>query len=137
MKNHLSTMFFGIQNRDQFFGGMQAAIGALQPSGIFTGDNLFTFNRNLSFLTDEKFVKATEAHITNEDVERAIMWRTHVVVWAAQNGLRRDFTLWTWERADLAARRPRAGGREPRRRRVVRGAVPLRAAEPLRNAGRA
>lgn len=90
MKNHLSTMFFGIKNRDQFFGGMQAAIGALHPSGIFTGDNLFTFNRNLSFLTDEQLVKATEAHITSEDIERAIMWRTHVAVWAAQNGLRRE-----------------------------------------------
>ena len=56
---------------------------------MFAGDNLITFGKNLSFLTDERFMAAVEAQVTTE-VERTILWRTAVLAWAARNGLRRD-----------------------------------------------
>lgn len=87
MKNHLTKVFFGPADFDKFVEGMQLAIHQLPPNGIFTGDNLFTFGRNLSFLDDAEFMAAFDKH-AETDIEKAVIWRYHVLCWAARNGMR-------------------------------------------------
>lgn len=89
MKNYTSNMFWGPRDHKEFIAGLQKCCDTLDPIGIFLGDNLFTFRRNLGFLDDEKFMAAVEANVA-DDKERAIIWRTYVLLWAARNGLRRQ-----------------------------------------------
>ena len=87
MKNHLTTAFYGAENHEAFVAGIQQAIYQIPPHGIFTGDNLFTFSRNLSFLDDAEFMAAFEKNAETE-IEKSIIWRIHVLCWAARNGMR-------------------------------------------------
>lgn len=90
---YLSNLFFGIRDVPKFFAGINQAIASLNHStGAFAGDNLFTYSRNLSFLTDEEFMRAYNAHATT-NVEKGIIWRIAVVAWAARNGLRLEGDL--------------------------------------------
>lgn len=85
---YLTKLFFGLRDPAKFFGGLTAAIQSLHnTTGVFTGDNLFTYSRNLSFLTDAEFMSAYRANVTT-DVEKGIVWRIAVVAWAARNGMR-------------------------------------------------
>lgn len=86
--NFLSTVFFGV-NQQGFLPGVQSAIdGIKHQDGIFTGDNLITFNRNLGFFEDQKFVDSWRAH-ADTGVEEAIVWRSAVLAWAAKSVLAR------------------------------------------------
>lgn len=86
--NHLTTMFFGTANHLEFIKGIQHAINQLSSqNGIYTGDNLFTHGRNLSFLEDDKLMQSHRRH-AGTDGEKAILWRIAVVVWGAFNGMR-------------------------------------------------
>lgn len=53
----------------------------------FAGDMLITFNRNMSFLDDAKFMEAFDGSVSNP-VERTLIWRLHVLCWNALNSLR-------------------------------------------------
>lgn len=67
---------------------LSAAFRANQPySGAFFSDNLFTFGRNLGFLSDERFVDAAEKTLDGQ-IERSVVWRTHVLTWAAYTCLK-------------------------------------------------
>jgi len=89
MTNFLSTVFFGVE-LSGFVKGLQGAIGAIgHKDGIYAGDNLFTFGRNLGFLQDEKFVKAWRKTVET-NIEEAIVWRVHVVAWAAKSVISRN-----------------------------------------------
>lgn len=79
-------MFHGIQ--PAFFQHLQQTINNTMTGGIFTGDNLFTFNRNLGFLEDTAFMKAREKHVETK-IEESIIWRNHVQCWAAKSVLAR------------------------------------------------
>jgi hypothetical protein len=84
--------FFGLRDETQFRQALGVALSCVYPNwrrGTFTGDNLITFGKNLSFLTDQRFMEAAAKHVKNE-VERSILWRTAVLCWAARNGLRRE-----------------------------------------------
>jgi hypothetical protein len=88
----LGQAFFGIQDRPLFARAVNSLIGCLAPNwrrGVFAGDNLITFGKNLSFLTDRPFMEAVARH-AGTDIERSILWRTAVLCWAARNGLRRE-----------------------------------------------
>ncbi len=87
MKNYLTSMFWGPTNHDEFAKGIQQAINQVAPQGIFTGDNIFTFGRNLSFLDDERFMTAFINHVET-DAEKAIIWRINILCWAAQQSMR-------------------------------------------------
>jgi len=88
MTNFLSTVFFGVEPNG-FVKGVQGALDAVgTKDGMFTGDNLFTFGRNLGFFEDEKFVKAWRSTVETP-VEEAIVWRLHVVAWAAKSVISR------------------------------------------------
>lgn len=86
--NHLTTVFWGLQDSGKFIGGLQQAVAQIKgQSGIYTGDQLFTFHRNLSFLEDAPFMEAYNNN-TEDAVEQAILWRTATLVWAARSGLK-------------------------------------------------
>lgn len=87
MNNHLTGIFFGLANQGEFIKGIQHAVNQVPSGGIYTGDNLFTYGRNLSFLEDEKFMAAFRRHATTP-VEQGVLWRIAVVTWGARNGLR-------------------------------------------------
>ena len=89
--SYFGRAFFGVQDRPAFAKALKDAFACVFPNwrrGIFTGDNLVTFGKNLSFLTDERFMAPVEKNAGTE-VERSIIWRTAVLYWAARNGLRR------------------------------------------------
>ena len=88
MANNLSTVFWGA--KEGFIPSIQEAINNLNnQDGIFTGDQLFTFGRNLSFLSDHEFMAAFEKNAKNP-IEKAIIWRTAVLAWAARHAMHLD-----------------------------------------------
>lgn len=90
MKSWSTKTFYGLENHKEFINGIQHSVNQISSqTGIFTGDQLFTYNKNLSFLSDEKFMSAFNKHATT-DVEKSIIWRIATVCWAANNGMRLD-----------------------------------------------
>lgn len=87
MKNYAINAFYGVQNFGEFTKGIQQAIDQIPPHGIFLGDNLFTYSRNLSFLDDAQFMSAFEKNAETV-AEKTAIWRLHVLCWAAKNGMR-------------------------------------------------
>lgn len=88
MSNHATTMFWGFSDGPKFIAGIQQSIDSLAPqSGIYTGDNLFTYQRNLSFMEDEPFMAAWRKH-ASDPVEKAILWRTAILLGGVRNGLK-------------------------------------------------
>lgn len=59
----------------------------LGPLGYWQTDNLITFAKNFSFLDDVRFTDAVFRN-ANHEYDKAIIWRTHVLSWAAKNALR-------------------------------------------------
>ena len=48
--------------------GLQASVDQLAPGwneGVYAGDNIFTYGRNLSFMGDDAFMDAFEDHATH------------------------------------------------------------------------
>jgi hypothetical protein len=89
MNNYLTSIFWGPADHRQFTQGLQQAVNQLEPAGIFAGDNLFTFGRQLSFLGDLAFMASVNKNARTA-IEKAIIWRTYIVCWAARQGLRLD-----------------------------------------------
>lgn len=87
MQNYLSGAFWGPRDLNAFGEGLQHAIAQLEPVGIFAGDNLFTFGRHLSFLSDGRFMASMNKN-ADTVIEKAIIWRSYVVCWATQYALR-------------------------------------------------
>jgi hypothetical protein len=82
----MNNLFYGLNDRPEFIKGVQHAINQISdPGGIYAGDNLFAYHRNLSFLEDEALMASAQKNAT--DVERGILWRTSILLWAARNGL--------------------------------------------------
>ncbi|MDP3749228.1 MAG: class I SAM-dependent methyltransferase [Phenylobacterium sp.] len=83
-----SALFFGYKDERRFIDIVRTLLLSLKTvQGTFTGDNLITLDKNLSFLTDQKFMSAFEKHAQTK-IEKGIIWRTAVLAWAAQSGLR-------------------------------------------------
>ena len=85
--DHLSTVFFGLSDKDSFYRNFQAVLASGITGNVFTGDNLFTFGKNLGFLSDEKFM-AVFAEQATDAPEKATVWRAHTLCWAAGRALR-------------------------------------------------
>jgi hypothetical protein len=86
MKNHLVGVFHNVKSVEGFSQGIRKAIDEVPPFGVFAGDNLFTFGRNLSFLDDADFMAGFTKNAAN-DTEKSIIWRYYVLCWAAKRGL--------------------------------------------------
>ena len=88
MANHLHPVFFGTTEPAAFLQGIQQAVNQISgQDGIYAGDNLFTYHRNLGFLEDEPLMRAFNAHAGTE-IEKAVLWRISTVLWGVRNGLR-------------------------------------------------
>ncbi|MEE8332381.1 MAG: TylF/MycF/NovP-related O-methyltransferase [Alphaproteobacteria bacterium] len=78
MLNHLNAIFYGVKDYDEFRRLVQGVISQFKiQKGIFTGDNLLAFNRNLSFLEDAPLMKAYNKHAKQAE-EQAALWRIAV-----------------------------------------------------------
>lgn len=90
MKNWLENTFYGLRNKSEFIAGIQKAVNNLSfQQGIWTGDNLFTYGRNLSFLEDEAFMLACEKNdVLRGGVEKSLLWRMSTVLWGIRQGLK-------------------------------------------------
>jgi len=88
MSNHLPSAFFGLSDPKNFMEGIQKAVNSVSPQqGIYAGDNIFTYHRNLSFLDDGALMAAFNKH-AQTDVEKSILWRMSTILWGVRNGLR-------------------------------------------------
>ena len=87
MPNHLTSVFYGLRNETEFHRGVQHVLNNINGIGVYTGDNLLTFGKNLGFLEDERFMRAFSGAASPID-EQQRLWRLHVLCWAASNGLR-------------------------------------------------
>jgi hypothetical protein len=86
--NYVNSSFYATANPSEFFKGLQKSISALEPVGIYSGDNLFAIQKTLGFLDDVPFMNAFEKSTGNDDpaiqeVDRSLIWRNHVLAWAA------------------------------------------------------
>lgn len=85
--SHMRAIFYGVTDYQQFCATTQAMVNQIgMPQGIFVGDNLITFNRNLSFLGDDAFMEAFEKH-ADDQVEQAAIWRVYINAWAARRAM--------------------------------------------------
>src|ERR1700761_2427847 len=66
----------------------QQVIAGLPGQKIYFNDNLFTVGHASGFLEDAAFMAAVERQ-KPDNLEEAILWRTHTMVWAARTALRR------------------------------------------------
>ena len=89
MASHLSTVFYGIHKREDFIRTFQSLIGYIDVGNLFTGDNLFTFAKNLGFLSDAEFMRIFNDQ-TDGLVEESTVWRVHTLCWAAHRALAID-----------------------------------------------
>lgn len=93
MANHMKAVFYGVHDYEAFCAAGQNMISLIKaPDGIFIGDNLFAFNRNLSFLDDEKMMSAFNAHAELAE-EQAAIWRIHLNCWFARRAMTIDGDL--------------------------------------------
>lgn len=93
MHRYLTDLFFGVNDMPSFVAGLRQMITAWRHgNGHFAADNLISFSRNLSFLTDEPFMRAFNKHAETLP-EKAIIWRLFTVAWAAKNALRLEGDL--------------------------------------------
>jgi O-methyltransferase len=87
----IPSQFSGIKGTqaqmDELKGLLLNIARLLKDVDYWQTDNLMTFGKNLSFLDDEKLLKAALLH-ANHEYDKAIIWRTHILCWAAQNALR-------------------------------------------------
>ena len=89
MKSHMLGVFHGTRDYKLFIQHLQGLVDHVPPVGVFAGDNLFTYGRNLGFLDDEKFMATFNEH-AQDVVERSTAWRLHILCWAARRALKLD-----------------------------------------------
>ena len=93
MANHMKSVFYGVRDLSAFCGTVQTLINQITvQDGVFVGDNLISFNRNLSFLDDAKMMAAIDEHAETE-VEQSVIWRTHLLCWCARRAMALDGDL--------------------------------------------
>jgi tetratricopeptide (TPR) repeat protein len=87
--SYFEELFWGTADNQKFAQALMSLIGSIPDSGRFAADNLIVWRRNLSFLDDQALMRAV-AKNSEGMIERAIVWRNAVLLWAARNGLRRE-----------------------------------------------
>lgn len=87
--NYLQPLFWGTRDPAIFSESFHKMFATMPIPGRFGGDNMIVWCRNLSFLDDQALMRSVTKN-SGTMIERAIIWRTAVLVWAARNGLRLD-----------------------------------------------
>lgn len=82
-------MFYGLDEASH--ARVSEGFKLLQPAfrKTFAADMLITFNRSQAFESDAAFMQAFNDCASNEQ-EESLIWRLHVLCWAAGNALRLD-----------------------------------------------
>jgi hypothetical protein len=77
--------------RRENVGKLNEAIDSLARifNTIFAGDMLVTFDRNMSFFEDSRFMEAFNANV-REELEKTLIWRLHVHTWCVRNCMQRE-----------------------------------------------
>ncbi len=108
---NLQGSFFNIVDQHKFAQGMQMVIDSMFDKGasLFAADNVVTWNRNLSFLRDDFFVKILQDD-KNTVVEKSCIWRSYVLLHFVEMAtkLEGDFVelgCYTGYTADLVTKR--------------------------------
>jgi O-methyltransferase len=93
LRPSIPSLFIGITGEQTELEELQLLLRRLtqllQNLDIWSTDNLITFGRNLSFLDDERLINIIFKN-ANHEYDKAIVWRSHVVTWAAKNALNID-----------------------------------------------
>ncbi|NTE87883.1 TylF/MycF/NovP-related O-methyltransferase [Agrobacterium rubi] len=88
MPSNITNLFWGLEDKDRALSAIMDAISPLDKDGVFCGDNLIVFGRNLSFLGDEKFINAFKKIISDDNyIGYGIMWRIYFYCWCAKSSL--------------------------------------------------
>lgn len=87
--SYYQPLLWGMSDQKAFADGFSKMFETMPVPGRFAGDNMIVWCRNLSFLDDRALMNSV-AKNGETFIERAIVWRTAVLVWAARNGLRRS-----------------------------------------------
>ena len=66
---------------DQCVEGIRKSIST--PDHFFCSDNILTWNRNLGFLDNQRFLDTLRRNSTN-NIELSIIWRTYILCWFAR-----------------------------------------------------
>jgi len=89
-KPHVPTLFSGLRGTPDQMQELKRHIveiaRILKGVDFWQTDNLMTFAKNLSFLDDKRLTDLVFNH-ANHEYDKAIIWRTHILTWAAQNAL--------------------------------------------------
>lgn len=90
-KSHIEPQFHltfpDIKTETQFYAQLNICFDLAKLNrGLFVGDNLITFNKNLSFLDDADLMNSFHEH-TETDTEKSTLWRIAVLLWAARQGM--------------------------------------------------
>jgi hypothetical protein len=80
-------MFYGIptDKRELFLGALRSLV-SIAPKKVHAQDMLITCGRSLSFQADRQFMASFARHAHTEQ-EKSLVWRLHVLTWAAANAL--------------------------------------------------
>jgi hypothetical protein len=78
--NFAFPLNWGIKDEDKFYALMQQLLPLLL-GGYYLGDNMLTWQRNLSMFHDKNFVKAWDSNINN-NADRTIAWRRFILACA-------------------------------------------------------
>lgn len=82
-----SNLFYGIrQDQAARLSAAVQSIRDLYPTSTFATDNLITVAKTLGFLNDPRLTDAVSA-VAESDQERSLVWRLHVLTWAASRAL--------------------------------------------------
>lgn len=84
----MTTAFYPVGSADyqRTHQGIKMVQESLAPEGAFTGDNMMSWGKSLSFATDRTFFNAFMA-ATPDPGEQSLVWRIYTLYWAARRAL--------------------------------------------------
>lgn len=83
-------MFYGIPpGRELDFQRALETLAGIYPNSLHAQDMLIAIGRSLSFRQDRRFA-ACFAKVAENDQERSLLWRVHVLCWAGRQALLRE-----------------------------------------------
>jgi O-methyltransferase len=103
MRNFITNFMFmingpgPIEEKSKSLAAAISTISAVTSSGLFAGDCLLTWAKNLGFLDDAKFMNVLKSELTGDygidNTVAGTIWRSHVRCWSAAHcaGIDGDF----------------------------------------------
>lgn len=89
-RSNIPNMFNGLsgpkEKKEELKKLLERLGQVLQGLDPWQTDNMITFGKNLSFLQDKRLTDLVFQNAVHE-YDKAIIWRTHILSWAAQNAL--------------------------------------------------